>query len=751
MLQHGFELPLQELDDLKRVQDVYDALAYGNHKSAHKHSEPLIQILEEEVARGWQLVLPASIIPKIPGSIISPMGVVEQNTIDEQGRITTKWRVTHDQSFKFSLGTSVNSRVRTEELMDCLYGWSLKRFLHAIVHYRRRFPSTPLLLAKYDLKAAYRRVHFKWESALQSIVTTQGLASPNDKPDGIDKLALVSLRMTFGGSPHPSEFSSLSECIADITNVLLQSEDWNPDDLASGYNTLLEKEPRLEPDTVPFASARELLTDLQLSDGGAADVFIDDIFNVVPLLSDNHWKRGRNAALLAIDCLGRPVRDDDPLPRDPLIAVKKVLAEGSPREVLTVLGWQIDTRRMLIQLPIEKAKTWERNLRKVVDSKDAISAATLETLQGRNVHVASIIPGAYHFQNRIYKAIARAKKYKFTKLSKSERDDLRLSLKFLSMATVGMDLNLLVTRKPDHMGRSDAYEGGIGGFDLSSGRAWQLEIPQNLRHKKSQNFLEFLACLVQVILMLKEVPWERSDCFLCIGDNTSALGWIKKANFDCDNVEQASHIALAREFMSIVMDCSIVLYSQWFAGIENTVADTLSRRHDLSKKELTKFIISNFPDQTPHGFHLKALPGDLTLWTVFWLQHSHETKASPPRLRIKGIGGGSDTSTFSTSANCSMTFSSEDSPHTSAITSSGHSSRKPVITNGPSLPRDTITWLQAHAAPPSWLLVRPSCQKATKTPPRIPSASLRSFYNVNSAGMRTTTPQKNPRKQFHST
>jgi hypothetical protein len=256
---------------------------------------------------------------------------------------------------------------------------------------------------------------------------------------------------------------------------------------------------------------------------------------------------------------------------------------------------------MLIQLPDEKAIVWERELRSLIDNKNAIGAATLETIQGRNVHIASIIPGASHFQKRIYKAIARAKHHKFTKLSKPERDDLQLSLKFLERAKKGMDINLLVTRKPDHLGRSDAYKGGIGGFDLRSGRAWRLEIPNELRHCKSQNFLEFLACLVQILLMLMETDWQPGDCFLSIGDNTSALGWIRNANFDCNNPEQASHIALSREFMSIIMDCSVVLYSQWFAGIDNTVADALSRRHDLLKRALTKFIVSNFPKQTPLG------------------------------------------------------------------------------------------------------------------------------------------------------
>jgi hypothetical protein len=111
MLQDGFRLPLSDLDEAARIQVVHDALAYGNHKSATKQPEPLLQILEDEARRGWQLVIPAEIVPEIPGAIVSPMGVVEQNTIDEQGRVTTKWRVTHDQSFAFSFETSVNSRV----------------------------------------------------------------------------------------------------------------------------------------------------------------------------------------------------------------------------------------------------------------------------------------------------------------------------------------------------------------------------------------------------------------------------------------------------------------------------------------------------------------------------------------------------------------------------------------------------------------------------------------------------------------
>jgi hypothetical protein len=352
MMTTGFTMPLEALDDKERLKDVQEALRYGNHKSTQQNPAIVREMLNDEVNRGWQLVLPFDSIEQIPEAIVSPLGLVCQNTINELGETIQKWRITHDQSFKFQSGTSVNSRVQQEKLTDCMFGSALRRFIHSIIHYRRKHPSTPLLMAKYDLKSAYRRAHLSGVYALQSVATSQGLHG--DGNDG-DALAYVSLRLTFGGSPNPSEFSTISEMITDLSNIVLQHRDWNPATLHSEFNSLVQENPRLlEPD-IQFAEAREPLMDWELSDFGATDVYIEDIFNVFPIVSDEYLQRGRNAALLAIDLLGRPTHPDDPLPRDPLVAVKKVIAEGTPAEVLTILGWQIDTRRLIIQLPDEKA------------------------------------------------------------------------------------------------------------------------------------------------------------------------------------------------------------------------------------------------------------------------------------------------------------------------------------------------------------------------------------------------------------
>jgi hypothetical protein len=77
-------MPLRSLPDLDRVEDVSKALQYGNHKSTHANSYIVLAMLNKEVRYGWQLVLPASSIPKVPELIVVlPLDLVKQTSINE--------------------------------------------------------------------------------------------------------------------------------------------------------------------------------------------------------------------------------------------------------------------------------------------------------------------------------------------------------------------------------------------------------------------------------------------------------------------------------------------------------------------------------------------------------------------------------------------------------------------------------------------------------------------------------------------
>ena len=215
-----------------RLSDLTEALSYGNHKSATIDPPILLNILAKEVAKGWQLPLPIDRLTEIPDIVTGPFGLAFQDSIDEFNRIVPKHRVTHDQSFAFESEQSVNQRVVKTDRSNCVYGFAFRRFIHAIVALRRKYPCAPILLSKFDFKSAYRRMHLHAKSAIQCIVTTTGLEAK--------AIALASLRVTFGGSPSSYLFSELSDCVTDLANALVRCPLWNPLELRSQHSDLIE-------------------------------------------------------------------------------------------------------------------------------------------------------------------------------------------------------------------------------------------------------------------------------------------------------------------------------------------------------------------------------------------------------------------------------------------------------------------------------------------------------------------------------
>ena len=56
-------------------------------------------MLNEEVKRGWQLLLPKEAALETPRCEVALLGMVVQKTIDERGELQRKLRLTRDQSF----------------------------------------------------------------------------------------------------------------------------------------------------------------------------------------------------------------------------------------------------------------------------------------------------------------------------------------------------------------------------------------------------------------------------------------------------------------------------------------------------------------------------------------------------------------------------------------------------------------------------------------------------------------------------
>ena len=125
--------------------DLEEALTFGNHKGAEQNPKVLKELVEKDVTHGYGLVLPLEKLKRIPGTLLAPMNVMKQNLIYECGRIVEKDRLTHDQSYKWGSGTSVNSRVDKDLLLSCKFGACLKRPMNWAVAARKKYPDRRIL------------------------------------------------------------------------------------------------------------------------------------------------------------------------------------------------------------------------------------------------------------------------------------------------------------------------------------------------------------------------------------------------------------------------------------------------------------------------------------------------------------------------------------------------------------------------------------------------------------------------------
>ncbi len=631
-LMRGSMWPLTDLSESDRVQKNNEFISRGNHKSAITHHEVFKKIITQEIHQGWMIPLPLPYTNDIPNSELAPIGIDDKQwkALPDGSRVS-KYRLTHDQTFEASVGTSVNNRTIREKLDPLFYGGCLSRLLHYIISIRSRLPYTKILGGKSDFKSAYRRVTLNGETAVKCMIMCEDYA-------------LLSLRLTFGGSPCSNEWCTFAELCTDLANDILHCKHWNPTILHSPHQKKLPPPFYLD-DSIPFAQAAELDVAIPIDDMGRIDDFIDDGIVILPDINDNK-ERGVQAMLLAIHTLCRPIDNNEPILRDDCLSLDKLQEEGQLSEELIILGWRVNTRTLTIALPTKKYTVWIQDLRSVLKKKKT-SIKILEKIIGRLNHSATACPVMRYFISGPRKALEKWSKLNAPKsiekyLPKQALLDLQLWLDiFLPKIHRGISLNLITYRRPTIISWSDACPKGMGGY-THTGLAWRLEIPSKYLHRvqNKNNILEFISALITIWIALLDSPKSFYPCILALGDNTSAVGWLHKANID--ETENKPLFSATRKLAELLMEKDCCLYSQHIQGIHNNVADALSRLHHLSPSDLYHHILSNYPSQVPSTFQLVQIPQEIFYWTISWLQKINDPKELAQEQKEKNIEFGTD-------------------------------------------------------------------------------------------------------------
>jgi hypothetical protein len=351
-LEEGSKWSLVNLSKEERQKEFKDALAFGNHKGASQKPELLKKLIGKDVKYGYSLPIPLASVRSISGICMAPMNIMAQNTINELGRIIPKDRLTHDQSWKWLSGTSVNSCIKKELLQACRYGFCIWRLINWTLAARQHYTNQRILASKIDYKPAYHRGDLNFAMALQTAMQL---------PD--NDLAIITLWLTFGGAPCPFEWGIMSKTICNLANELLKCKEWDQRTLHATVQADIPARKYLCND-VPFAIGRELIIDIPINPHGYADVYINNTTGLTIDLPGTHNADRLEAAIpLAIEVAAQPNNVNKPIPREPMVAQDKLKAEGGLAETKVILGWHFNFRTLTVTLPEHKHIAWSGEIR----------------------------------------------------------------------------------------------------------------------------------------------------------------------------------------------------------------------------------------------------------------------------------------------------------------------------------------------------------------------------------------------------
>jgi hypothetical protein len=620
---HGVDYHFEfELTESERMAELQANLQRGNHSSAKEDEVELLRLAYKEVDHGFAIPIDRSAVHEIKGAAVQAVGIVSQYTITSTGERKLKKRLTHDLSYWITkFYASINARCNMKMYPPMVYGWCLIRIIHYIIALRLAFPTKRILISKYDFSDAYRRIAHAAKAAAQTILV-------------IGEVAFICLRLSFGGSVNPPSWCSVSEMITDLSNELPLIAKWDPDQLFSPAQVTVPS-PKYLDDSIPLALARPLAVDIPTTALGRGDCFVDDIIKVY-IDDPVQIKRHAASAPLAIHIAMRPnAGEKEPITRREALSEAKLEAEGTPAEIQAVLGWDLDTRRLICALPEDKYRAWCEEIKAItIRESKIVTRAELESVIGRLTHASWVVPLSRHFLSKLrYRLKGVRHRNQTFRLSQEDLDDLALWLDFLHMAREGISLNGLTMRNPTILSISDSCPLGLGGF-TSNGRAWRLKVSSDsfiYGKSISNNILEFLAMAITIWLALLEceASGKIEELILALGDNTSAIGWLHKTGkLPKSSPYYKAANFIARKVATLLSKSKNFLAAQHIPGKENEIADWLTfEGKDRSKEknavahlvasdcpsneQLTNRLLRFCPQLIPQHFEISHLPTEI--------------------------------------------------------------------------------------------------------------------------------------------
>ena len=158
---------------------------------------------------------------------------------------------------------------------------------------------------------------------------------------------------------------------------------------------------------IPFQKAFPLITSVTPPRQRFIDVYVDDFISACLDTSSGSVHESEtcfNIITNVFSLFFNPTTTNLPneLIRSVALSIRKLSGDGAPTEIKKILGWVIDTRRMIIAMSNDKFTKWTKSINDVL-SNGYCSLKELERLIGKLVRTSRIIPGSQCYLKPIRK------------------------------------------------------------------------------------------------------------------------------------------------------------------------------------------------------------------------------------------------------------------------------------------------------------------------------------------------------------
>jgi hypothetical protein len=506
------------------------------------------------------------------------------------------------------------------------FGHTWNRFLQQLAYANPRFG--PPLIAKLDLADGYYRVPLSASAALELAVVLPSDGSP-------EPLIGIPLSLPMGWLHSPPYFCSFTETVADLANAIHAPQPTHP------FHYVLEAQadPRTLPTTFADTATWPHQQRLPQAPLTFVDVYLDDFIAVAQ--QPQHIPTLNNV----LHHLNTVFRDVPASSRRPVVSTSKVdKGDATFSHIKVVLGWQVDTHRMVVTLPPHRADKLSSRLTTVLQKKYS-SKRQWQQLLGELRSIALALHSAKYLFSILQHQLVTATSRRF-RIKTLTRQTLHEWARLIhNIRDHPIPIRTLVPHAPHYWAATDASLQGMGGFWLPATTApdtqpwlWRFPFPKTWQTRVvsqhnpmgdiTNSDLELAAFIAgHATRHDHTLPLPHATTYIAT-DNSPTQAWVHRGSTSTDKCPAFLLHLLAHVCRNTLSSVRAV----FTPGTSNTLADLLSRSFSMSDTELLTYVQKLFPVQPP--WQLATPPNTV----IYNLNYALSRKLPPQVSPVAALG-----------------------------------------------------------------------------------------------------------------